>query len=74
MLVDTGWPGNSGRDAERIETAMKDAGITQIDKVLITHFHVDHIGIINGSEPLSTHGGYRLRGITEIAEELPMPV
>jgi competence protein ComEC len=44
LLVDTGWPGNNGRDAERIQAAMKDAGITMIDKVLITHFHVDHVG------------------------------
>lgn len=47
LLVDTGWRdfGSSpGRDADRIVAAMKDAGITQIDKVLITHFHVDHVG------------------------------
>jgi|GEM_PF-143978 len=44
MLVDAGWPGNNGRDAQRIQAAMKDAGITKIDKVLITHFHVDHVG------------------------------
>lgn len=44
MLVDTGWPGSNGRDAGRVETAMKDAGIAQIDKVLITHFHTDHVG------------------------------
>jgi competence protein ComEC len=44
MLVDTGWPGNKGRDAERIQAVMKDAGISTIDKVLITHFHVDHVG------------------------------
>jgi beta-lactamase superfamily II metal-dependent hydrolase len=44
LLVDTGWPGNNGRDAERIQAAMKDAGITRIDKVLITHFHTDHVG------------------------------
>jgi len=43
MLIDTGWPG-SGRDAERIEAAMKDAGVTHLDKVLITHFHTDHVG------------------------------
>jgi beta-lactamase superfamily II metal-dependent hydrolase len=44
MLVDTGWPENNGRDAKRIQEAMKDAGITKIDKVLITHFHTDHVG------------------------------
>jgi beta-lactamase superfamily II metal-dependent hydrolase len=44
LLVDTGWPGNNGRDVERIQAAMKDGGITMIDKVLITHFHVDHVG------------------------------
>ncbi len=44
MLVDTGWPGSNGRDAERIQQAMKDAHISKIDKVLITHFHTDHVG------------------------------
>jgi competence protein ComEC len=44
MLVDTGWPDNNGRDADRIVAAMHDAGITQIDHVLITHFHTDHVG------------------------------
>jgi competence protein ComEC len=44
LLVDTGWPGNNSRDAQRIQAAMKDAGITMIDRVLITHFHVDHVG------------------------------
>lgn len=44
LLVDTGWGGNNGRDAMRIQAAMKDAGIDHIDKVLITHFHTDHVG------------------------------
>lgn len=44
MLVDTGWGGNDGRDAERIQAAMKDAGVTKLDHVLITHFHTDHVG------------------------------
>ena len=44
LLIDTGWPGNNGRDADRIVAAAKKAGITKIDYVLITHFHEDHVG------------------------------
>src|SRR5580658_11060403 len=44
LLIDTGWAGNSGRDASRIQAAMQDAGITRIDHLLITHFHTDHVG------------------------------
>jgi beta-lactamase superfamily II metal-dependent hydrolase len=44
LLVDTGWPGFDGRDAKRIAAAAKDAGLSKIDYVLITHYHVDHAG------------------------------
>ena len=44
LLIDTGWPGNDGRDADRIVAAAKRAGISKIDYVLITHFHMDHGG------------------------------
>ena len=41
-------PGNGGagavRDAERILSAARDAGITQIDHLITTHYHGDHIG------------------------------
>jgi competence protein ComEC len=43
LLIDTGNPSN-GRDAERIIAAAKDAGLTQIDHLIITHYHADHIG------------------------------
>jgi competence protein ComEC len=44
LLVDTGWPGNDGRDAMRIQAAMQDAGIKRLDYVVITHYHADHVG------------------------------
>ena len=44
LLIDTGWPDNNGRDANRIVAAAKKAGISKIDYVLITHFHSDHVG------------------------------
>jgi len=44
ILIDTGWPGFDGRDAGRIVSAAKTAGVNGIDYVLITHFHRDHVG------------------------------
>ncbi len=44
LLIDTGWPGHEGRDADRIVATARKAGVSKIDYVLITHFHEDHVG------------------------------
>ena len=44
LLIDTGWSGFEGRDADRIVAAAKKAGLSKIDFVLITHYHRDHVG------------------------------
>ena len=44
LLIDTGWRGFEGRDADRIVQAAKAAKIKQIDYLLITHYHRDHVG------------------------------
>jgi len=50
VLVDSGNPSN-GRDADRIVAAAKDAGLTQIDYLLTTHFHGDHMGGVSELAP-----------------------
>src|SRR5262245_33900911 len=45
LLIDTGNGGAGAvRDAERILAAAKDAGLTQIDHLVTTHYHGDHTG------------------------------
>jgi competence protein ComEC len=68
LLIDTGWDGNNGRDADRIVAAAKSAGLSRIDYVLITHFHEDHVGgapQLAARIPVGTfidHGGNRETG------------
>ncbi len=42
ILIDTGNPG--ARDPQRIHKAATNAGLSRIDHVVITHFHIDHFG------------------------------
>lgn len=50
LLYDTGYPGNGDRDAKRIFAAAQKAGLRQLDHVVISHWHGDHVG---GLEALS---------------------
>jgi competence protein ComEC len=44
LLFDAGWPGNNGRDVDRILQATKAAGLKQIDYLVISHYDLDHLG------------------------------
>ena len=45
LLIDSGNAGAAAaRDADRIAAAAKDAGLTQIDHLITTHWHGDHFG------------------------------
>jgi len=44
LLVDAGFPGNNGRDSNRIVAAAHRLGLTRIDYLLVTHYHLDHVG------------------------------
>src|SRR5829696_8831590 len=42
LLIDSGNPGE--RDLTRILAMLSDAGVTKLDYLLSTHYHVDHVG------------------------------
>jgi beta-lactamase superfamily II metal-dependent hydrolase len=46
ILEDTGNPGGGGvfRDTDRIMAVIDAAGVKQIDHLILTHYHVDHVG------------------------------
>src|SRR3954469_5208986 len=45
LLIDAGNGGAAAtRDADRIMAAVKDARLSQIDHLIITHYHGDHFG------------------------------
>jgi beta-lactamase superfamily II metal-dependent hydrolase len=53
LLIDTGWPGGAGllpspdgarNSADRIVAAAKKLGVSKIDYLIITHYHMDHVG------------------------------
>ena len=53
LLIDTGWPSGAGllpspdgakNSADRIVAAAKKLGVSKIDYVIITHYHMDHVG------------------------------
>src|SRR6202790_179023 len=47
VLVDTGNGGDGAvRDAGRIMAAVRDAGVQQIDHLIITHYHNGPIGVL----------------------------
>lgn len=57
LLIDAGWPGFNGRDADRIIAAAKKAGVERIDYLMITHYHLDHVGGVEqlaGKFPIGT--------------------
>jgi len=46
----------------------------RIDYAIITHFHADHFGQVTAASPWSRTRAYRLSGITDVGERLPIGV
>jgi beta-lactamase superfamily II metal-dependent hydrolase len=77
----------SPRNSQRKPDASRSAGnwiadyITQfmpgnrkpsLDFAMLTHYHDDHFGEWDPNRPLASNGAYRLTGITEVGDKIPI--
>ena len=44
----------------------------RLDYAMISHFHSDHFGHVSAASPVSKTGAYRLTGILDVAESIPI--
>lgn len=51
---------------------LRTAPAQQIDHFVLTHLHGDHMGDLNPASPLSKSGEYKLTGVTDVAELIPI--
>lgn len=70
VLLDAGWEGFEARDAQRIQRAMQQAGVTAVDHLVVSHYHRDHYGGVPELSRLVTiHKFYDHGPMTALAED-----
>jgi hypothetical protein len=52
--------------------ALRTAPKQQIDMFVLTHLHDDHMGTCSADSPLAADGTYRLTGVSDVAEVVPI--
>ena len=68
ILIDSGWPGLEDRDPKRIESVLKEvAGVSQLDHLVTTHWHIDHFGGVEGLAKRLKIGQFWDRGIPDLS-------
>ncbi len=46
-LIDTGIPSDDGLDALKAQLSTLSLGVSDIEKIIVTHMHTDHVGLID---------------------------
>lgn len=76
LKVTAAWPDSSRTAGQWIAHYIKQVMPTglpqQIDYALVSHFHGDHYGVITPQSAMSATGQYKLSGLTEVAELIPV--
>jgi Metallo-beta-lactamase superfamily len=67
-------PGTGRRPGEWIaryvSRQLERTGHSDIDIMLLTHLHADHVGEVTASSPQSVNGNYKLTGAADVAESM----
>ncbi|WP_050468554.1 ComEC/Rec2 family competence protein [Herbaspirillum chlorophenolicum] len=58
--------------ARYIQRRLKETGTQALDYLMVSHFHPDHTGDVGADAPPSRLGPYRLSGVTDVAEMVPI--
>lgn len=58
--------------ARYVQRQLKPTASTGLDYALVTHLHNDHIGDPNASNAVAREGKYKLTGISDVAEAIPI--
>jgi len=56
----------------QLQAAGKAEAKAGLDYALLTHLHGDHIGDVTAQSPESSYGGYKLTGVSDVAEVMPI--
>lgn len=60
-------PDESRRPGEwQARYALRHAGSSTLDYLVVTHLHPDHLGDVNDRTPLSKNGAFRLTGVSDV--------
>jgi len=58
--------------ARYVQRRLAQMGRTSLDYLIVSHFHPDHIGDVSDANPVSKSGQFRLTGVTDLIEIVPV--
>lgn len=58
--------------ARYVQRQLRSTGADSLNYAVLTHLHPDHVGQVTAESPQSPHGSYRLTGISDVAETVPI--
>jgi beta-lactamase superfamily II metal-dependent hydrolase len=73
QAISAAHPDESRRPGEwQARYALRHAGTSSLDYLVVTHLHPDHFGDVNDRTPLAKDGAFRLTGVSDVDALMPI--